>query len=242
MRAVPDCAASFVAQHEGLRLESYQDAGGVWTVGYGHTGSEVHAGLRISLARARGWLADDLQTAAARLYGVVERSVIEALTENQYAALLSFVFNLGADPSWTLWKVLNRRQFDQVCPQLMRFVFVGKVKLKGLVSRRAAEAALWSAGEPGSVEDDPPSSLTRAEATPPSPLEAPARGRSLVATASAGVATAALAVGELSQAINPYAQQSTLLGRVVATLALAAAALAGLGVLFVWLARREARS
>jgi len=243
MRPVPDGAAAFVARHEGLRLESYQDVGGVWTVGYGHTGPDVHAGLRISLTKAKAWLAEDLRTAAARLHTVADQPVIEELTENQYSALLSFVFNLGADARWTIWKVLNAQQFDQIPLQLMRFVYVGKTKVQGLVNRRAAEVALWSAGEPGSVDEDPPSSTTRMEITPPASTDPQPlmRNGGFVSTASAGVATAAVAVGEVSRAVSPYAQQSPMVGRAVATLALVAAVLAALGVLFVWLKTREAR-
>jgi lysozyme len=244
MRPVPSGAADFVARHEGLRLESYQDTGGVWTVGYGHTGADVRPGLRISLGKAKALLAQDLRVAAARLQAVVKRPVIEDLTENQYAALLSFVFNLGAESRWTIWKVLNARQFDQVPVQLMRWVYVGQAKVRGLVSRRAAEVALWSAGEPGSVDEDPPSSVTRIEATPPASLDPRPLMRSggFVSTASAGVATAAVAVGEVSRAVTPYAQQSAIVGRALAMLSLIAALLAALGVLFVWLKKRESRT
>jgi hypothetical protein len=68
------------------------------------------------------------------------------------------------------------------------------------------------------------------------------RSGGFVSTASAGVATAVVAVGEVSRAVSPYAQQSPLVGRVVATLALIAALLAALGVVFVWLKKREAGS
>ena len=147
MRPVPSDAAAFVARHEGLRLESYQDTGGVWTIGYGHTGADVHAGLRISLGKAKAWLAQDLRVAAARLQAVVTRPVIDDLTENQYAALLSFVFNLGAEPRWTIWKVLNARQFDQVPVQLMRFVEAKET------AHDVAEAAGGEAAVPAGVLD-----------------------------------------------------------------------------------------
>ena len=226
-----------------LQRRANADAGGVWTIGYGHTGPEVHAGLRITQRRAATFLAADLREAAARLHAVVRREAIDALTDNQYAALLSFVFNLGAEPSWTIWKRVNARDFDQVPVQMMRFVYVGKVKLRGLVNRRAAEVALWSTDEPGSRDEHPPSSLTRAEATPPARLDPKPLllSRSFVSTASAGVASAAVAIGEVSQAISPFSQHSALVGRAVAALALMAAMLAAAGVAFVWLKRREAR-
>jgi lysozyme len=241
MRSIPPVATAFVARHEGLRLESYQDPAGVWTIGYGHTGPEIHAGLRITRTRALALLDADLAVAAERLAGLVKPEVLSDLTEHQYAALLSFVFNLGADSRWTIWKRLNARRYEEIPLQMMRFVRVGDRKLMGLVNRRAAEVALWSTDEPGTLNEHPPSSVTRAEPTPPAALEPNGLlgSRTLVSTASAGVAASAVAVGEVSRAISPYAQQSPLVGRAVAALALLAAGLAALGLLFVWLKRRE---
>lgn len=99
MRQVPDAAVTFVAAHEGCKLESYLCPAQTWTIGYGSTRG-VHAGMRITQADARKRLAEDLKEAAARLAGVVKREVLDSLTENQYSALLSFVFNLGAGSNW----------------------------------------------------------------------------------------------------------------------------------------------
>lgn len=240
MRRIPKIAAAFVAEHEGLRLESYADPGGAWTVGYGHTGPEVHAGLRITPARARGWLDEDLKTAAARLQGVVERGAIEALSEAQYAALLSFVFNLGADPKWTIWTRLNARRFEAVPAEMMRFVHVGRTRLAGLVNRRAAEVALWSSGE---GEAAPPSSYTRAEATPPTPRPIKPLFLSRTAITGAAQVVGGVSAGALAvqQTVAPYAQQAAVLGKLTAVLAVF---MAGCGVVLLaikWLEGREAR-
>ena len=48
---------------EGLRLEAYQDVAGVWTVGYGHTGPDLLAGMKISEADAEALLRADLSEA-----------------------------------------------------------------------------------------------------------------------------------------------------------------------------------
>lgn len=47
-------------REEGVDLHAYQDQGGVWTIGYGHTGPEVHAGLVWTLAQAEAALLLDL--------------------------------------------------------------------------------------------------------------------------------------------------------------------------------------
>ncbi len=171
MRAIPDLAVDFVARHEGRRLGAYQDQGGVWTIGYGHTGG-VKPGARITVAEARGLLKADLAVAGLRLackLGVVA----DELTEPQYAALLSFVFNLGTgDPArreWTIWTRLRARRFDQVPLEMMKFVNAGGRKLQGLVNRRSEEVKLWSSDEPGSTTDVLSSGVTRVIPTPPTP-------------------------------------------------------------------------
>jgi lysozyme len=167
VRPIPDIAVTFIGQHEGVRLKAYQDSGGVWTVGYGST-TGVTSTTVISLGQAQMRLRADLQTAAQRIYAIIG-PIADDLTENQYAALLSFVFNVGANPAWTIWKLLKARQFDQIPGELIKFVNAKGVKIQGLVNRRADEVKLWSTDEPGSVPDTPPSSETRAADTPPTP-------------------------------------------------------------------------
>jgi lysozyme len=243
MRPIPPLAVDFVARWEGCRLVAYRDVAGVLTVGYGHTGADVAEGQTITRARARVLLKADLETAAARLEARVTAPVIEALTPSQYAALLSFVFNLGANPKWTLWKVLKARRFDEVPPQLMRFVNAGGRVVQGLVNRRAAECALWHDASAGDTAETPPSSVTRAAPTPPTPTDSKplAASKSFTTAAGAGITAAAVAVGEVSRAVSPYAAQSEVVARCVSVLALAAAALAVAALVFAWLKRRGAR-
>ena len=76
---------------EGLRLEAYKDAAGVWTIGYGHT-QDVRPGDKISEYCAKEYLLQDLYP--------VEQAVNKlniARTEGQFDALVSFAFNLGID-------------------------------------------------------------------------------------------------------------------------------------------------
>jgi hypothetical protein len=117
-------------------------------------------------------------------------------------------------------------------------------KLQGLVNRRVAEVALWSASEPGSAPDEPPSSVTRLVATPPTPAEpALARKSPTIWAAIASAAAAAAAsvrdwmaqaidfvtpdnVNQISGAITPYAAKSQLVAGAVSSLAVVAAMLA----------------
>lgn len=240
MRPIPETAVDFIARWEGLRLTAYRDVAGVLTVGHGHTGPDVLEGQTITKARAKALLRADLQVARERLYARIG-DMVDELTANQYAALLSFVFNLGANPKWTVWKVLKARKLDEVPPQLMRFVNAGGRVVQGLVNRRAAECALWhETGE--EAEPAPPSSVTRAIETPPTPTDTKplVQSKSFITTATAAVAAAGTGVAEVSKAVSPYAAQSEVVGRVVATLALIAACLAVAALVFTWLKRKRA--
>ena len=100
IRPPPPIAVEFLKQQEASRLKAYRDSAGVWTIGYGHTGPEVGPGMRISQAMADRLLVDDLQIAAQRLAENASPETVAGLSDAQYACLLSFVFNAGAQPGW----------------------------------------------------------------------------------------------------------------------------------------------
>lgn len=244
MRPIPDRAVSFVAQREGCELRAYADpasGGAPYTIGYGHTGPEVRLGLKITQEQATNYLRADLATARARLAAQIG-DVMDELSEAQFSALLSFVLNLGATSSWTIWKVLRARQFDQVPAQLMRFTNAAGKPNKGLMNRRAAECDLWAEDAP----DEPlPSSVTRSTPTPPTPTETKPAHKSK--TLMGGMATAGLTLATLVSehikpvldAISPFVASSPIVGRVQSTLVTLAAGAAVATVVFLWLKRRN---
>jgi GH24 family phage-related lysozyme (muramidase) len=246
MRPVPAVAAHFVAEKEACRLTAYRDSAGVPTIGYGHTGPDVRPGMRCLQKQAEAWLKADLETAAKRLALRVKADVIEALTSNQYAALLAFVFNIGAEPGWKIWKVLNARQFDQVPVQMMRFVYAGKPpkKLNGLVNRRTAEVALWADGEPGTVNTVPPSSETRAAETPPAPEPVKPLVQSRTVAVQAGQIIGGISAGAVAaqQVVEPQADKAAVLQNVVAFLAVVVVVCGALTLAIKWLEKREAKA
>lgn len=155
-RPINQAGLDLIKRFEGLRLQAYDDngamPGGVWTIGYGHTGG-VRPGDEITEAEAERLLREDLATAER----AVIRLVHVPLSGNQFATLVSFAFNVGegALARSTLLKRLNQGRYEDVPAQLMRWVFQGKTRLRGLERRRAAEADLWLAEEvpaPSSVE------------------------------------------------------------------------------------------
>src|ERR1700744_5782663 len=90
---------------EGVRLTAYLDSGGIPTIGYGHT-SGVKAGMTCTQAQAEQWLAEDVEGSEY----VVNKVVTAPLNQNQFDALVDFVFNLGsgAFQGSTLLKLLNQ--------------------------------------------------------------------------------------------------------------------------------------
>ena len=128
-----------IKEFEGCKLQAYQDAAGVWTIGYGHT-DKVMPGDRISQYYAEEYLRQDIEEA--------ERQIGElglTLTQGQLDALVSFVFNLGIGRlrrSTLLRYIREGRSADAIKKQFRAWVYAGKPprKLKGLVTRREWEA------------------------------------------------------------------------------------------------------
>jgi lysozyme len=128
-------------QFEGLELKAYQDSVGVWTIGYGHTGTDVKPGLVITEAQASVLLAADVAWAVT----CVNKSVTSAVNQNQFDAMVDFVFNLGcaAFGGSTLLRMVNARDFAGAAGQFGRWNKAGGKVLAGLTKRRTAEAALF---------------------------------------------------------------------------------------------------
>jgi len=126
---------------EGLRLTAYQDIGGVWTIGYGHTGPEVVGGMTITEAEAELLLGHDVARAAA----CVESEVAVALSQGQFDALVDFVFNLGCGAlrGSTLLRRVNAGEFALAAAEFSRWVYAGGAVVPGLLTRRLGERELF---------------------------------------------------------------------------------------------------
>lgn len=129
-----------IEEFEGCQLETYQDSVGIWTIGYGHI-KGVCRGMTCTQAQAEEWLAQDVQIAA----GAVNRLVTESITQREFDALVSFVFNLGQRSlaNSTLLKLLNAGDHDGAADQFKRWDKAGGVEVAGLLRRRNAESALF---------------------------------------------------------------------------------------------------
>lgn len=129
-----------IKHFEGVRKQAYLCPAGVWTIGYGHTAG-VKEGTTCTPEQAEAWLKEDCLVAEL----TVCTNVNVQLSQNQFDALVSFVFNLGSGNfvASTLLKRLNAGDYVGAGDELDRWVNAGGRRLAGLVKRRAAEKTLF---------------------------------------------------------------------------------------------------
>lgn len=185
---------NLIEKFEGCILTAYRDYLGegkydVPTIGYGHTtaaGSpNVYMGMVITKDQADKILQDDL----TKVEFQVSQYVTVPLNENQFSALVSFVFNLGAGnfQSSTLLRRLNAGDYD-VGNEFLKWNKAQGVTLKGLIRRREAEKALWESKDTNTQEQKQPEQNPEDKIvdkpvhtdTPKLPEESPAQGLFLV--------------------------------------------------------------
>lgn len=136
----------FIKRHEGLRLEAYKDIGGRWTIGYGHLLNDTRdwSGYRITQDQANDMLRFDVQEAEA----AVNRLVRVPLNQNQFDALVSWTYNLGAGnlADSTMLEELNAGNYQTAATEEMtRWAYVNGEWVKGLADRRQDEKNLFLA-------------------------------------------------------------------------------------------------
>lgn len=141
MRAIPSNTFELVKRYEGLRLKRYNDVTGHPTIGFGHLCKDNDGLMEVSETHALEILHYDLGIAA----NAVLRLTKTPLNDNQFAALIDFVFNLGSGlfQASTLRAIINRRDFKDAPKQFERWVYSGSFKLNGLIARRKEEAKLF---------------------------------------------------------------------------------------------------
>lgn len=153
-RPIPAFLPTWIEGAENKAYKAYPDLGGIWTIGIGHTGPEVKQGSVANDALIDYYLREDLQVAVNKLYKVLSPAAILRLSENQWGALISFVFNTGAGATWDIWKAIEAGRLQDVPGELARFTKyrdkkTGQLKVaNGLVNRRAAETAMWNTPDP----------------------------------------------------------------------------------------------
>lgn len=139
---------NFIKQLEGLRLEPYKC--GVWQIGWGHTEGVNGKTSRILRHDADSLFRYDIKTTER----ILSRHIKVPLEKNQKRALVSFIFNVGVryhlkkgsksskePPTWL--QKLNRGDYQGCADEMLRWVYSGGKKMRGLVKRRQLERSMF---------------------------------------------------------------------------------------------------
>jgi lysozyme len=136
-----------IKTHEAFAAVPYKDQAGIWTIGYGHKIIAGEQFVSLTEGAASALLAQDVSYAE----DAVNASVRIGLTQGQFDALVSFVFNVGtgAFRRSTMLRKLNAGD-PSVVNEFTRWVYVTKggqkVQSAGLMNRRQAELAMFNGG------------------------------------------------------------------------------------------------
>lgn len=132
---------------ESIELNSYQDGGGVWTIGYGSTmwmdGKRVTKGQTVTLEMAEKLLAWELKNKGDVLTGLLGKSNVN---QQQFDALLSFTYNVGVGAvakSTLLKKAIRNANDPTIKDEFLKWVYDNGKRIKGLENRRKQEIALY---------------------------------------------------------------------------------------------------
>lgn len=132
---------ALIKQFEGLRLNAYLDSANVATIGYGTikypNGKSVKMGDTCTKEQAEEWLQNDCEW----VVDTIDKHVKVTLTQSQYDALASFIYNVGETQfaGSTLLKRLNSGDIQATAEQFGVWVNAGGKRVQGLVNRREQE-------------------------------------------------------------------------------------------------------
>ena len=141
---ISPAGVDLIKSFENCRLVAYPDQGGVYTCGWGATGSGVVAGTVWTQEQADNRLQSDL----SYFEDCVNDCVRVMLTQGQFDALTDFAYNegCGALKGSTLLRLLNDGQIDQAAEQFLRWQYADGKLDPGLERRRLAEQAMFNSG------------------------------------------------------------------------------------------------
>lgn len=134
-----------IKQFEGCKLTAYKCPAGVWTIGYGTTGKvdnkAIGKDMKITKTKAESLLKEDLATFEKSVSNYVKVPI----NQNQFDALVSFVYNVGAGAlkGSTLLKKLNKKDYQGAAEEFLKWNKAGGKVMEGLKRRREAERKLF---------------------------------------------------------------------------------------------------
>lgn len=130
-----------IKRFEGFKPETYEDVGGLDTIGYGHLVLAGESFGRITEKEAEDILAKDVMKAE----NCIDQHVGVDLAQNEFDALVSFIFNVGCAnfTRSTMLKMINSDNFKEAADEFPKWNRAAGRIVKGLVNRRAAERKLF---------------------------------------------------------------------------------------------------
>lgn len=145
--AISQKGIDLIKSKEGFRADSYQDSGGIWTIGYGSTmyqdGTKVGPGQTITEAQADALINWEV---AMKTNGIRQALDKVILNQNQLDAIICFTYNVGVGAftkSTLLKKIRVNPKDPSIRDEFMKWVNVQGKKVKGLENRRKAESDLY---------------------------------------------------------------------------------------------------
>jgi lysozyme len=143
MRRTNARGRALIQQFEKCVLKAYPDpgtGGDPWTIGWGECGPDIVKGVVWS----QNYADRRFELALVQRERTVERLVKVPLTDNEFAALVSFEYNAGALANSTLLRMLNAgKPRSEVAEEFRKWVWAGGRVMNGLIRRRAAERDLF---------------------------------------------------------------------------------------------------
>jgi len=197
---------ALLKKFEGCKLKAYRCPANVCTIGYGHTSAAgapmVNNGMTITQADAEDILKRDL---VKYEIGVMDLVKVK-LTQNQFDVLVDFAYNAGVGnlKSSTMLKKINSGDLDAVPAELMKWTKGGGKVLPGLVRRRQAAGAWWTAQDQAHDEHE---DRAEPDAPPKRTMADSKQGNAAVLTAGLGGLGIAKEVASQAQEASDTANQ-----------------------------------
>jgi lysozyme len=140
-KKVNQAGIALIKKFESCRLTAYQDVVGIWTIGWGHVSDDIEEGQEITQDEADQLLREDLD----EFEDGVSQLVKVELTDNQFAALVAFSYNVGLNnlKQSMLLRCLNMHNAKDAADQFLRWDHAGGKVVAGLTRRREAERELF---------------------------------------------------------------------------------------------------
>lgn len=145
--SISDAGIAMIEGFESLRLQAYRDVKGIPTIGWGHTRG-VRDGDVITSAQAEQFLRDDLDAAQECVRNATSMT---RLTQHQFDALVSFVFNIGCTAFYNsdTLRGIETGDFARAADGFSHFTRSGSDHPQGLIRRRATEAEYFLTPDDG---------------------------------------------------------------------------------------------